>query len=84
MEAAAKRAALGLATLRKASEEPEAVTMPSGLVFRHIKEGTGPSPGPSDRVTVFYHGELLTRVGIYAWHGGGARIKCTAVVLTWM
>ncbi len=83
MEATAKRAALGLAALRKAAEEPGVVITPSGLVFRHIKEGTGPSPGPSDRVTVFYHGGLLTRVGIYAWHGNGAGIKCTAV-LAWL
>ncbi len=64
MEVAAKRAALGFETLRKAVEEPGAVTTPSGLVFRHIREGTGPSPGSSDRVTIYYHGELLTHVEI--------------------
>ncbi len=27
-----------------------------GLVIEHLKEGSGPSPAPSDRVKVHYHG----------------------------
>ncbi len=83
MEVASKRAVNGLAALRKAAEEPGAVTTPNGLVFRHIIEGTGPNPGPTDRVSVFYHGELLLMhvLGIYT---GSEEIKCAAVLAAWL
>ncbi len=34
------------------------VTLPSGLVYDSLKEGTGTSPGPSSRVRVHYRGTL--------------------------
>ena len=39
-------------------EEPsgEPMTFESGLVFAHIREGSGPKPGPRDTVIVHYHG----------------------------
>ncbi len=35
---------------------PEAITTESGLVFTHLLEGTGASPGRRDVVRVHYHG----------------------------
>lgn len=40
----------------KAAKEPGAVVTQSGLVFRSIKEGTGPAPKPTDIVSVHYRG----------------------------
>ncbi len=35
------------------------VTLPSGLQYKIIKEGTGPKPGPTDQVKTHYHGTLI-------------------------
>ena len=40
----------------KAAKEPGAQVMPSGLVFRALKPGTGPSPQATDKVRVHYRG----------------------------
>jgi len=42
----------------EASREPGAVKLPSGMVIRTIKPGTGPSPLASDQVKVHYTGTL--------------------------
>ena len=39
-----------------AAKEPNAVVTDSGLVYRSLKEGTGPSPAASDTVKVHYRG----------------------------
>jgi FKBP-type peptidyl-prolyl cis-trans isomerase FkpA len=39
-----------------AGKEPGAVVKPSGLVFLSQRDGTGPSPGPTDTVKVNYRG----------------------------
>lgn len=44
--------------LETAGREPGAVVSPSGLVFKTITPGNGPSPSPTDRVTVQYEGRL--------------------------
>jgi FKBP-type peptidyl-prolyl cis-trans isomerase FkpA len=44
------------ATLDKAAAEKGAVKTPSGMVFRSIKDGTGPSPKETDVVRVHYRG----------------------------
>lgn len=44
------------AALAASAKEPGAVVTPSGLVFRSLKDGTGPSPGPTDTVKVNYRG----------------------------
>lgn len=46
------------AFLAKAEKEPGAVKLPSGLVFKSLKAGTGASPKASDKVKVHYHGTL--------------------------
>jgi len=39
--------------------KPGVVTLPSGLQYTVLKEGTGPKPGPTDKVKVHYHGTLI-------------------------
>src|SRR6187549_3658891 len=42
--------------LEKAAKEKGAEKMPSGLVYKVVKEGTGDSPKASDKVRVHYRG----------------------------
>jgi FKBP-type peptidyl-prolyl cis-trans isomerase FkpA len=44
------------ATLEAAAKEAGAVTTPTGLVYRSLKDGTGASPKASDTVKVNYRG----------------------------
>ncbi|HEX6362477.1 MAG TPA: FKBP-type peptidyl-prolyl cis-trans isomerase [Albitalea sp.] len=44
--------------LKTAAAEAGATVTPSGLVFRSLQEGTGPSPGATDTVKVHYRGTL--------------------------
>jgi FKBP-type peptidyl-prolyl cis-trans isomerase FkpA len=44
------------ATLAAAAKEPGAVVSPSGLVYRSLREGDGPSPVATDKVRVHYRG----------------------------
>jgi len=53
-----KMAAAGKAYEEKAAKEKGAVKTPSGMVYLSLKEGTGPSPGPADKVKVNYRGTL--------------------------
>jgi FKBP-type peptidyl-prolyl cis-trans isomerase FkpA len=39
-----------------AQQEPGTVTTQSGLIYRSLKDGTGPSPGATDVVKVHYRG----------------------------
>ena len=49
----------GQSFLDKAAAEPGAVKKPSGLVYKEINAGTGPSPKSTDTVKVHYHGTLM-------------------------
>ena len=40
------------------AQEPGAKTLPSGMVYRALKDGTGASPKASDKVKVHYRGTL--------------------------
>lgn len=42
--------------LKAAAAEAGAVVTDSGLVFRSLKDGSGPTPGPTDVVRVHYRG----------------------------
>jgi FKBP-type peptidyl-prolyl cis-trans isomerase FkpA/FKBP-type peptidyl-prolyl cis-trans isomerase FklB len=44
--------------LEKMAAEPGATKAESGYVIRTLTEGTGKSPGPTDTVSVHYHGTL--------------------------
>jgi FKBP-type peptidyl-prolyl cis-trans isomerase FklB len=41
------------------AKKPGIVSLPSGLQYKIIREGTGKSPGPRDSVTVHYRGTLI-------------------------
>ena len=45
--------------LEENSKKPGVITLPSGLQYMVIKQGTGPKPGLEDKVTTHYHGTLL-------------------------
>lgn len=44
------------ATIDKAAAEPGAIKTDSGLVYRSVKDGTGPQPKDTDTVQVHYRG----------------------------
>src|SRR5579872_2320574 len=48
-----------VAYLEKAAAEPGAIKTPSGLVYRELRAGTGPSPKATDTVKVHYRGTLV-------------------------
>jgi len=49
----------GEAFLAANKGKPGVVTLASGLQYQILKEGTGPKPGPTDKVKVHYEGSLL-------------------------
>jgi len=49
---------LGKTVAAKAAEEAGAVTTESGVVYLELEPGDGPSPNPTDSVTIHYHGTL--------------------------
>jgi FKBP-type peptidyl-prolyl cis-trans isomerase FkpA len=55
----AREKASAVEYLGKAAAETGAETAASGLVFRHLTQGTGASPVASDRVRVHYRGTLI-------------------------
>ena len=56
---AEKQKDLSKAFLEKAAKEKGAQKTASGLIYRSVKEGSGPSPKPTDTVTVHYTGSLI-------------------------
>ena len=56
---AAREKAASVAYLVKAAAEPGVVRTDSGLLYRDLSPGTGPSPAASDSVTVHYRGTLI-------------------------
>jgi FKBP-type peptidyl-prolyl cis-trans isomerase FklB len=49
----------GEAFLAENKNREGVVTLPSGLQYMVLQEGSGASPGPADRVTTHYHGTLI-------------------------
>ncbi len=45
--------------LARAANQPGAIKTPSGLIYRDITPGTGPSPTPADTVKVNYRGTFI-------------------------
>jgi len=58
-ESVAKNKAAGQKFLEENKKKPGVVTLPSGLQYQVIKEGTGPKPALTDKVKTHYHGTLI-------------------------
>jgi FKBP-type peptidyl-prolyl cis-trans isomerase len=61
------------------------VTLPSGLQYKILSEGTGPKPTAADSVVCNYKGTLLdgTEFDSSAKHGGPATFPVTGVIKGW-
>jgi FKBP-type peptidyl-prolyl cis-trans isomerase FklB len=49
----------GAAFLKANASKPDVITLPSGLQYKVLVEGTGAKPSASDKVTTHYHGTLI-------------------------
>jgi FKBP-type peptidyl-prolyl cis-trans isomerase FklB len=58
-EIAAKDQAEGDAFLAQNKKQPDVVTLPDGLQYKVIIDGTGATPAPADVVTVIYSGTFI-------------------------
>jgi len=58
-EKAAANLKAGQDFLEANGQKPGVVTLPSGLQYEVITEGTGAKPSVSDKVTCHYHGTLI-------------------------
>ena len=74
---AERERAKGKAALEKLGKEPGARVLPSGMVFRTLRPGTGASPKKPDEVKVTYEGRLLdgTVFDSSAKNNGPAELK---------
>jgi len=59
LEKSAGNKKIGEEFLAANKNKPGVVSLPSGLQYTVLKEGTGPKPGPTDKVKVHYHGTLI-------------------------
>ena len=71
--------------LNAAAKEPGAVVTASGLVYKSLKEGTGPSPKATDTVKANYAGMLTngTKFDASADHGGPISFPLNRVIACW-
>lgn len=60
--AKARSEKVGLKFLDEAAKEKGAVKLPSGVIYKELKAGTGPSPKATDTVKVNYRGTLTSGV----------------------
>jgi FKBP-type peptidyl-prolyl cis-trans isomerase FklB len=58
-ESIEKNKGVGEKFLAENKKKPGVITLPSGLQYQIIKEGTGAKPTASDMVQVHYHGTLI-------------------------
>ncbi|MDR1743682.1 MAG: FKBP-type peptidyl-prolyl cis-trans isomerase [Dysgonamonadaceae bacterium] len=58
-EASVKNKEEGEAFLAQNKDKEGVTTLPSGLQYEILKEGNGPKPKATDRVTTHYHGTLI-------------------------
>lgn len=84
-DAAGPNLKAGEAFMKKNAENPKVVTLPSGLQYEVLDEGTGPKPTKSDTVTVNYEGKLLNgKVFDSSYERGQpATFPVNAVILGW-
>jgi FKBP-type peptidyl-prolyl cis-trans isomerase len=83
-ELVAKKTKEGETFLAENKKKPGVTTLPSGLQYKVIKQGTGKSPKASDTVTVNYEGRLADKDGTVfdssAKHGGPANFQVDGVI----
>ncbi len=81
-----KNEAEGKAFLAKNAERQGVITLPSGLQYEVIKEGTGPMPKSSDKVSVHYEGTLIdgTVFDSSIQRGEPASFPVTGVIQGWV
>ena len=58
-KAAAANKTVGAAYLTQNKTKPDVTTLDSGLQYQILADGSGKSPGPTDRVKVHYRGTLI-------------------------
>jgi FKBP-type peptidyl-prolyl cis-trans isomerase FklB len=75
----------GEAFLAGNSKKEGVVTLPSGLQYKVVKEGTGATPNATDTVTVNYRGTLIdgTEFDSSERHGQSATFQVNAVIPGW-
>jgi len=75
----------GLAFLEANKAKDGVVTLPSGLQYKILQEGTGPKPAPTDTVVCNYRGTLLdnTEFDSSYKHGQPATFPVTKVIKGW-
>ena len=75
----------GQAFLVENAKKEGVVTLPSGLQYKVITPGDGPSPTANDSVTVNYRGTLVdgTEFDSSAAHGGPANFRVGGVIKGW-
>ena len=49
----------GAAYRAEFAQQPDVITLPSGLLYEVMAEGSGDKPGPDSQVTTHYHGTLI-------------------------
>ena len=77
--------AKGAAFLADNKKKEGVVTLPSGLQYKILKEGTGPKPAASDTVVCNYKGTLIDGKEFDASekHGGPATFPVSGVIKGW-
>ena len=68
------------------AKRPEVKTLPSGLQYEVMKEGTGAIPTAQDKVSVHYHGTLIdgTKFDSSVERGEPAEFGVTQVIPGWV
>ena len=84
-EQGAKNLAEGKAFLEANSKKEGVVTLPSGLQYKVLKEGTGKTPQATDSVTVHYRGTLMdgTEFDSSYSRNNPSTFKVSAVISGW-
>ena len=84
-EQAVNNRTLGSAFLAANKNNPGVQTLPDGLQYLVLTNGTGPKPGPSDMVTVHYRGQLLdgTEFDSSYKRGQPAQFPVNGVIAGW-
>jgi FKBP-type peptidyl-prolyl cis-trans isomerase FkpA len=85
LSTAARAADPGAEFAEKAAKEKGAVKTASGLVYKSLKEGTGPQPTSSSTVKVNYKGTFIDGKVFDASdkHGGPATFPLNRVIRCW-